>query len=74
MTRSTLVSYIVIFRKFATELRPLNDVRIQFLFNNLRKNGQNLPKFCIHIINDKIYVGIENRHFSQISPRVTGLN
>ena len=30
-----------IFYKFATELRPLNDVRIQFLFNILRMNGQN---------------------------------
>ena len=26
-------------------------------------NGQNLTKFCIHIIIDKIYVGIVNRHF-----------
>ena len=29
-------------------------------------NGQNLTKFCMHIIIDKIYVGIVNRHFSQI--------
>ena len=28
-------------------------------------NGQNVTKFCIHII-DKIYVGIVTRHFSQI--------
>ena len=52
------------FFKFATELRPLNDVRIQFLFNILRMNGQNLTKFCIHINIDKIYVGIVNCHFS----------
>ena len=26
-------------------------------------NGQNLTTFCIHIIIDKIYVGIVNRHF-----------
>ena len=51
------------FCKFATELRPLNDVRIQFLFNILKLNGQNLIKFCIHIIIDKIYVGIVNCHF-----------
>ena len=51
------------FCKFATELRPLIDVRIQFLFNILRMNGQNLTKFCMHIIIDKIYVGIVNRHF-----------
>ena len=33
------------FCKFATELRPLNDVRTQFLFNILKMNGQNLTKF-----------------------------
>ena len=38
------------FRKFATELWPLIDVRINFLFNILRMNGQNLTKFYIHII------------------------
>ena len=37
-------------------------------------NGQNSTKFCIHIINDKIYVGIANRHFSQICNRVTALD
>ena len=50
------------------------DVRIQFLFNILRMNGQNLTKFCIHIINGKIYVVIVNRHFSQICNRVTALD
>ena len=30
-------------------------------------NGQNLTKFCIHIIIDKICVGIVNRHFSQFA-------
>ena len=54
------------FRKFATELRPLIDVRIWFLLNILRKNKQNETKFCIHIIIDKINVGIVNRCFSQI--------
>ena len=34
--------------------------------------GQNLTKFCIHIIIDKIYVGIVNRHFSQICNRDIG--
>ena len=42
------------FRKFATELRPLIDVRVSFLLNVLRTNGQNLSKFCIHINIDKI--------------------
>ena len=36
-------------------------------------NGQNLTKFCIHIIIDKIYVGIINHHFLQICNRVTAI-
>ena len=44
-----------------------------FFFNILRMNGQNLTKFCIHIIIYKIYVGFVNRHFSQICNRVTAL-
>ena len=63
LTRSMLALLTVIFRKFVTELRPLIDVRILFLLNILRTNGQNLTKFCIHIKIDKIYVGIVNRHF-----------
>ena len=61
------------FRKFAIELRPLIDVRIQFLFNILRMNGQNLTKFCIHIIIDKICVGNVNPHFSQIATELRPL-
>ena len=53
----------VIFRKFATELRPLIDVGICFCSKILRMNGQNLTKFCIHIFIDKIYVGIVKRDF-----------
>ena len=37
-------------------------------------NGQNLTKFCIHIIIDKIYVGIVNHNFSQIRNRVMALD
>ena len=33
-------------------------------------NGQNLTKFCIHLVIDKIYVGIVNRHFRKFA---TGL-
>ena len=62
------------FRKFATELGPLIDVRIQFLFNILSTNGQNLTKFCIQMIMEKVYVGIVNRHFSQICNRVTAFD
>ena len=61
-----LVLYTVIFRKFSTELQPLIDVRKRFLLNILRMDRQNLTKFCIHIIIDKIYCGKVNRHFSQI--------
>ena len=31
----------------------------------LDMNGQNLTKFCIHIIIDKIYIGIVRRHHFQ---------
>ena len=43
------------FGKFATELRPLIDVRIKFLLNILKTNRPSRTKFCIHIIIDKIY-------------------
>ena len=46
------------FGKFATELRPLIDVRIKFLLNILKTNRPIKSKFCIHIIIDKIYVVI----------------
>ena len=42
------------FGKFATELRPLIDVRIKFLLNILKTNRLIKTKFCIHIIIDKI--------------------
>ena len=62
------------FGKFATELRPLIDVRIEFLLNILKMNGPIKTKFCIHIIIDKIYVGIVNHCFSQICKRVMALD
>ena len=46
------------FGKFATELRPLIDVRIKFLLNILKTYRPIKTKFCIHIIIDKIYVVI----------------
>ena len=46
------------FGKFATELRPLIDVRIKFLFNILKTSRPIKTKFWIHIIIDKIYVVI----------------
>ena len=51
------------FSKFATELRPLIDVRIEFLRNILKTNGPIKTKFCIHLIIDKIYVGKLNHCF-----------
>ena len=54
------------FGKFATELLPLIDVRIEFLFNILKIIRPIKTKFCKHIIIDKIYIGIVNRCFSQI--------
>ena len=62
------------FGKFATELLPLIDVRIEFLLNILKTNGLIITKFCIRIIIDKIYFDIVNRCFSQIDNRVTALD
>ena len=55
------------FCKFATELRPLINVRIEFLLNILKTNRPIKTKLCIHIIIDKIYVGTcnVNHCFSQ---------
>ena len=39
------------------------DARIWFLLHIYRMNGQNSTKFCIHIIIDKIFVGILKCHF-----------
>ena len=62
------------FGKFATELLPLIDVRIEFLLNYLKTNRPIKTKFCIHIIIDKIDVGIVNHCFLQICNRVTALD
>ena len=62
------------FGKFATELLPLIDVRIEFLLNILKTNRAIKTKFCLHINIDKIYFGIVNRCFSQIGKRVTALD
>ena len=60
--------------KFATELLPLIDVRIEFLLNILKTNRPIKTKFCIHIIINKIYFGIVNLCFSHIGNRVTALD
>ena len=61
------------FGKFATELLPLIDVRIEFLLNILKTNRPIKTKFCIHIIIDKIYFGIVNPCFlAHLSRRLKG--
>ena len=62
------------FGKFATQLLPSIDVRIEFLFKILKTNRPIKTKFCKHIIIDKIYFGIVNRCYSQIGNRVTALD
>ena len=62
------------FGKFATELLPLIDVRIEFLFNISKTSKPIKTKFCKHIIIDKIYACIVNHCFSQICNRVTALD
>ena len=54
------------FGNFATELWPVIDIRIEFLLNILKTKIPIKTKFCIHIIIDKIYIGIVNHCFSQI--------
>ena len=62
------------FGNFATELRPLIDVRIEFLLNILKTNRAIKTKFCIHIIIDKTYFCNVNNFFPQICNRVTALD
>ena len=62
------------FGKFAIELRPLINVRIEVLLNILKTNRPIKTKLCIHIIIDKIYVGNVHHCFSQICNRVTALD
>ena len=61
------------FGKFAIEVLPLINVRVEFLLNILKTNRPIKPKFCKHIIIDYIYVGNVNYCFSQIFNRVTTL-
>ena len=61
------------FGKFATELLPLIDVRIEFLFNILKTNRPIKTKFCKHIIIDKIYFGIINRYFCKLATELRPL-
>ena len=53
------------FGYFVAELWPLIYVRIEFLLNILKTNRPIKTKYCIHIIIDKIYIGIVNHCFLQ---------
>ena len=62
------------FSKFATELRPLINVRIEFLLNILKMNRPIKTKFCIPIIIDKIYVGnVESLFFCKFTTELRPL-
>ena len=58
LTTSTLGLLHIIYPMFVPELWPLIYTKISFLFNILRRNGQNFTKFylCNHI--DKIMSGL----------------
>ena len=47
---------------------------VLLLLHILRMNGQNLTKFCMHILIDKIYIGIVKHHVLKICNRVTALD
>ena len=51
------------FGKFAIELRPLINVRLELLLNILKTDRPIKTKFCIHIIIYNIYVGNVNHCF-----------
>ena len=62
------------FGKFATELLPLIDVRIEFLFNIFKTVDRLMPNFVNTLSSTRSTFGIVNRFFSQISKRVTALD
>ena len=74
LTTSSFGLLHIIFRTFIHELWPLIYVKILFLFNILRTNGQNFTKFyiCNHI--DKFYIRIVTHHFLLICTRVMALD
>ena len=61
------------FGKFATELLPLIDIRIEFLLNILKTNRPIKTKFCIHNIIDKIYFGIVKIVFRKLATELLPL-
>ena len=62
------------FGKFATELRPLIDVRIKFLLNILKRIDRLRPNFVYTLSLTRSTVLFVNHCFSQICNRVTALD
>ena len=62
------------FGKFATELRPLIDVRIKFLLNILKTNRQIKTKLVYTLSLTRSTLLFVNHCFSQICNRVTALD
>ena len=62
------------FGKFATELRPLIDVRIKFLLNILKTNRPIKTKFVYTLSLTRSTLLFVNHCFSQICNRVTALD
>ena len=62
------------FRQICNRVTAL-DLRQNLVFAQYLENDRPIKtKFCIHIIIDKIYIGIVNHCFSQICNRVTALD
>ena len=61
------------FGKFATELRPLIDVRIEVLLNILKTDRPIKTNFCIHIIIYKTYVCNVNIFFRKFATELRPL-
>ena len=62
------------FGKFATELRPLIDVRIKFLLNILKTNRPIKTKFVYTLSLTRSTLVFVNHCFSQVCNRVTALD
>ena len=62
------------FGKFATELRPLIDVRIKFCSISLKRIGQFRPNFVYTLSLTRSTLLFVNHCFSQICNRVTALD
>ena len=59
------VLYVLCFTRPIYQVSVYRAIGLRLL-NILRTNGLIETKFCIHIIIDKIYVGIVNRHFCHL--------